>query len=521
MKELKKRVKVTVEKIGTSQIQVVSCSSVFDPNKNTLSVISELLAGEDKPITAWSYLNISVYDENGELIDVERVDLPPFRRMQTSKQIFQDLFDIPCRIRVCPSGITEDEFGSSQVTSLPESKSTNGFVADVEEGAKEPQLFHIVVDNKWGFIDKVGNLVVETHFDDVGRFLEGMCSVKLENNWGFINSKGETVINPCFEDVGDFREGMAAVKSDEKWGFIDTEGELVISPQFEVVKGAGFKEGLAAVRVDEKWGFIDTEGELVISPQFHGMDCEFNEGLASVISVEGPEGYSWIYINKFGQPVMERVFDMATSFHGGVAFVQLDKKWGMINRSGEFIVPLSLEWVPDSWHGFSDGLTKVRVSELYGFLDGTGKYVINPQFAQAEDFSGGLARVSFQSFFGKERPLFGYINRTGKIMIEPEFYRCATFSEGRASVMLGDKWGFIDMTGKLVIPPQFFIDNKIDVIQNVHLQPFFKNGLAWVWLGKKIGYIDIRGQYVWGPIDVELKPYDDRLFLKKELFSSN
>lgn len=75
-----------------------------------------------------------------------------------------------------------------------------------------------------------------------------------------------------------------------------------------------------------------------------------------------------------------------------------------------------------------------------GYIDKTGKFVINPQFDGAGDFSEGLARVCIGGSYppccgGK----WGYIDRTGKILINPQFDYAEDFSEGLAVVDIGAK----------------------------------------------------------------------------------
>jgi len=50
---------------------------------------------------------------------------------------------------------------------------------------------------------------------------------------------------------------------------------------------------------------------------------------------------------------------------------------------------------------------------------------------------------------------WGYIDTTGKVVIQPQFVKARFFREGLAAVMVGIKWGYIDTTGKIVIQPQF------------------------------------------------------------------
>ena len=77
----------------------------------------------------------------------------------------------------------------------------------------------------------------------------------------------------------------------------------------------------------------------------------------------------------------------------------------------------------------------------------TGKFVINPQFNFANDFSEGLAAVRIgDDKTGK----WGYIDKQGKMVVNPQFdcdWVCSGFSEGLAAVRVGDdktgKWGYI------------------------------------------------------------------------------
>ncbi len=48
---------------------------------------------------------------------------------------------------------------------------------------------------------------------------------------------------------------------------------------------------------------------------------------------------------------------------------------------------------------FIDGLAKVRKGDKFGYVDKTGRFVIEARFADAEDFSEGLAAVRLESNF--------------------------------------------------------------------------------------------------------------------------
>ena len=115
------------------------------------------------------------------------------------------------------------------------------------------------------------------------------------------------------------------------------------------------------------------------------------------------------------------------------------------------------------------------MASKYGFIDKSGKVVIEPQFDDAEPFSEGLAQVEKD---GK----YGFIDKSGKVVIEPQFDDANPFSEGFAWVEKDDKYFFIDKSGKVVIEPQF--DGVSD----------FSEGLALVEKDGKLGYLDKSGK---------------------------
>ena len=77
--------------------------------------------------------------------------------------------------------------------------------------------------------------------------------------------------------------------------------------------------------------------------------------------------------------------------------------------------------------GQNEGLYTVSDNRQYGFIDKTGKMVIQPQYDYAAGFSEGLAHIKMQ---GKR----GFIDKTGKIVIEPKYTRVMDFSDGLAAV---------------------------------------------------------------------------------------
>src|SRR5256886_7120849 len=112
---------------------------------------------------------------------------------------------------------------------------------------------------------------------------------------------------------------------------------------------------------------------------------------------------------------------------------------------------------------FAEGLAAVQVGEKWGFVDTTGRVVIEPQFDGVYGVPGGVD-YQLRGFSEVRHPVaighppsqkWGYVDRTGRLVVPPQFERAAAFSEGLAPVKQGGKWGYIDTTGVAVISAEF------------------------------------------------------------------
>lgn len=121
-------------------------------------------------------------------------------------------------------------------------------------------------DQKRGYVDQQGNIIINPQFDDATPFREDLAAVKIGGKWGYINTDGIIAINPQFDVATFFCNDLALVRLEDKWGYINKAGQYVINPQFE--NALPFYTDIAAIKDGDKWGFIDKKGKYIINPQF-------------------------------------------------------------------------------------------------------------------------------------------------------------------------------------------------------------------------------------------------------------
>ncbi|MFZ9938104.1 MAG: WG repeat-containing protein [Luteolibacter sp.] len=128
------------------------------------------------------------------------------------------------------------------------------------------ELIPFMKDEKMGYVDATGNVVIPPQFTSVLGFSDGLACASTGGLYGYIDRTGKFVIPPRFPYSNDFSEGLAGVPlGDKGWGFIDHTGKTVIPPRFNWIYG-GFQHGIVRVALDGKAGYINTKGEWVWQP---------------------------------------------------------------------------------------------------------------------------------------------------------------------------------------------------------------------------------------------------------------
>ncbi len=297
-----------------------------------------------------------------------------------------------------------------------------------------------------------------------------------------------------------------------KYGYFDLEGKIVINPQF--ANATAFREDIALVKTIGdigKWGYIDKSGKFIINAIYKDATV-FQEGLAWVVLENGAP----TAIDKKGEIkfTLKEAEDVRLFSEDFAAFSKVDStstKWGFVDKSGKQIINPQFDEVGN----FRDGKCAVKNKEgKWGYIDKSGKIVINPQFDNASAFIDGKAIVNIDEKAGVidvdgkyiinpqfkdiradgEKYLidqdgkWGWCDKEGKITINPQFDDATFFGESKlASIKSAGDWGYVDSDGKFMINPQF--DEALP----------FMNSFAIVKSGDKYGLIDKEGKYKVNP----------------------
>jgi hypothetical protein len=338
---------------------------------------------------------------------------------------------------------------------------------------------------RYGYLDPNGGTALPHAYIHAQPFSEGLAFV--EGPWarksrlrGFVNRSGALVVEVAstVSQALPFTEGLSlisgTVEGSLRYGFMDRSGAAVIPVRY--ADAAPFSEGLAAVKLSRDlgandWGYIDRSGAMVIEPRFKAAGS-FSNGLAfvewvtkeryllgGVIDRQGRVVVDKPYLPElsrmlFGTPSLEQVRQRREVVFGEGLVPVLDGSFrGWVDAAGRRVVPdaqcahLGL---------FAEGRAPVAVQwgslyeGMWGYVEPSGRLVVEPRFAHAERFSEGLAGV--RDAAGRS----GYITPSGDWAIQPMWLEEAhPFANGLALVKLNGRWGYLDRQGRFAIPPRY------------------------------------------------------------------
>ncbi len=219
-------------------------------------------------------------------------------------------------------------------------------------------------NKKWEIIDTTGKTITPIKYDVIGTIFEnGFARVKLNGKWGIIDIKGKDISSIKYDSMGKYSKNgdYISVELNGKWGFIDKTGKEVSLIKYDSVGNFqypnlfsrtlceqlysvhNFYPAIACVKLNNKWGLIAIVVEKKkLEPLQEEIDMAMEIGI-DIISMY-KERYKQDIIESFKGEIGEKTiplaqevtpikYDFIENFEGNLAFVKLNGKWGIIQKT--------------------------------------------------------------------------------------------------------------------------------------------------------------------------------------------
>lgn len=418
-------------------------------------------------------------------------------------------------------------------------------------------------DGKYGVINSAGRWIIKPEFEIIVQFLNGRAVA---------GKKQKTKHDSRNESSGYYSEMYTVEKPKDStiyFGVIDASGVWVIDPSYSFIRLSG--DGSAQYVANARYGYLNADGSVMIRAQYD-YSTRMNDGVA-VISEPSESGSAnrrlygtnrlragkYSVIDRNGNKLNTETYDLIREYkEGRAAFNKggiwkvggynsdiklLGGKWGYLDASGKEIIAPVYDYVYD----FENGKAKVRSAQrifwvdkdgkettppspdkkenvftiycapgFFGFIGLDGKYVIEPQYFIAKEFSEGLAAVmplrasdmdcgftpernstaystSHSSYNGLLKNLVNLDRDYGIDFNDDERNRrldSIHMVDSIIAAMTGAKriYGYVDKTGNMVLPAKYEVAMP------------FHNGCAYVLYREKWGVIDTKGNWIFAPV---------------------
>ena len=216
------------------------------------------------------------------------------------------------------------------------------FASCYEKKNFDGYLYPIRENGLYGYIDSVGNRIIEPKFLWVSTFRDGLALAVVDTIY-------REVLDSMAVEVGDRDSLINLFRMYVKYGYIDKRGKFAIKPTFvtyvtmpekgfivndmtdcrSVLSRYAFhsRRALFCDTITWKNGYINNKGEIVIEPRYYYSDS-FSEGLAVVWDAVAeplytnkacltPSKLRCAYLDTLGNPVTEFKYESLTKFRSG------------------------------------------------------------------------------------------------------------------------------------------------------------------------------------------------------------
>lgn len=289
-----------------------------------------------------------------------------------------------------------------------------------------------------------------------------------------------------YRSISDFYGGRALVEdTNGKCGLIDTQGNVLIECIYDRVLDLVDSYGICYVSLNGAWGIYNSDFKKVTKCLYDSLRLP-NEGIVT------------LSINK-------------NSIYGAIDV-----------SDGSIVIPFEYEYLGAYSEDLFAAEKKIKGRSLYGYIDKSNSTVIPFIYADADDFSEGVAAVQKESktIYTQYGPIptraLGFINNKGETVIPFKFQSQMSsieFHEGLCGIgitkdpnLFGEtkKNSFIDKNGEIVISGMF--DDAED----------FENGVALIKKAGKYGYMNHNGEVIIPCVYDDCGYEKDKLCLKKD-----
>lgn len=343
-------------------------------------------------------------------------------------------------------------------------------------------------NGKYGLTDLTGKEILELSYDNIEplKGIDNSLLLTKEGKVGLCDYKGNVIINTEYKEIkgigNDYKNGYITVNDANLYGIIDFNKTVIFDNQYLDIKPV-YSSSKYVVKIDEGYRIVDKSGKLLVEKTFEDISQINDENL--VFAEGGKYGIITTSLERKVEPQYEELILMKTNQY----IAKNNGKYGAINTNNEVQIDFKYSDIKyERMAGIVIAKLEKNQYDIYdsdmnlklstNFIDITDEYMtvkIGEEYKYYNfKFEEKLAKdvlSSNQLFSSKQDEKYGFVDSTGKTVVEHKYDGVTEFNKyGYAGVKKDGLWGVINIKGEVVLQPTYNLDKNstIDFIGKWH-----------------------------------------------------
>lgn len=284
------------------------------------------------------------------------------------------------------------------------------------EEISEYKYFTLEQNQKYGVIDRNGNIVIEAEYEAVqipnpSKAIFVCVKEYNENTKEYetvvYNEKKEVLLSnyknvqaiSIYTNVNStpYEKSVLTYKENGKYGLINLEGKQITKPVYDEISSINYKEGTFLVKQNELEGIINMKGKVIIKCEYESVtsDNYYSENgnkkqAGFIVSKKTEDGYRYGYANYRGTIILnpiytqlERVTEIANE--KGVYFIAFKNGQAGLLKNNKEILNYEYE---DIQYNVLGSIFVTKRNGKYGAVNQEGTTVLYPEYDNV--YTGGM-----------------------------------------------------------------------------------------------------------------------------------
>lgn len=284
------------------------------------------------------------------------------------------------------------------------------------EEISEYKYFTLEQNQKYGVIDRNGNIVIEAEYGAVQIPNPSkaifVCVKEYNQNTKeyetvVYNEKKEVLLSnyknvqaiSIYTNVNStpYEKSVLTYKENGKYGLINLEGKQITKPVYDEISSINYKEGTFLVKQNELEGIINMKGKVIIKCEYESVtsDNYYSENgnkkqAGFIVSKKTEDGYRYGYANYRGTIILnpiytqlERVTEIANE--KGVYFIAFKSGQAGLLKNNKEILNYEYE---DIQYNVLGSIFVTKRNGKYGAVNQEGTTVLYPEYDNV--YTGGM-----------------------------------------------------------------------------------------------------------------------------------